>query len=80
MSITSYHRSDRYLSLTSNTAIERRSETLDEGKKDHPCAIVVAVPQGDKGQVRTIVAPITLPSVVPTQALRLKFQLTFAKA
>ena len=31
----------------------------DEGKKDRPCAIVVAVPQGEKGQVRTIVAPIT---------------------
>ncbi len=30
-----------------------------EGKKDRPCAIVVAVPQGDSGQVRTVVAPIT---------------------
>lgn len=30
-----------------------------EGKKDRPCAIVVAVPQGDSGQIRTIVAPIT---------------------
>lgn len=30
-----------------------------EGKKDRPCAIIVAVPQGDDGQVRTVVAPIT---------------------
>ncbi len=30
-----------------------------EGSKDRPCAIVVAVPQGEAGQVRTIVAPIT---------------------
>lgn len=30
-----------------------------EGTKDRPCAIVVAVPQGEGGQVRTVVAPIT---------------------
>ncbi|BCH34135.1 hypothetical protein MesoLjLc_60650 [Mesorhizobium sp. L-8-10] len=30
-----------------------------EGTKDRPCAIVVAVPRGEGGQVRTIVAPIT---------------------
>lgn len=30
-----------------------------EGLKDRPCAIVVAVPQGDSGQVRTVVVPIT---------------------
>ena len=30
-----------------------------EGAKDRPCAIVVAVPHGDDGQIRTVVAPIT---------------------
>lgn len=30
-----------------------------EGLKDRPCAIVVAVPKGDRGPVSTIVAPIT---------------------
>lgn len=30
-----------------------------EGMKDRPCAIVVAVPQGEGRQVRTVVAPIT---------------------
>jgi len=30
-----------------------------EGKKDRPCAIVVALPSNDSGQVRTVVAPIT---------------------
>lgn len=30
-----------------------------EGSKDRPCAIVVTVPEGDGGQVRTVVVPIT---------------------
>lgn len=30
-----------------------------EGSKDRPCAIIVAVPEEERGQVRTIVAPIT---------------------
>ncbi len=30
-----------------------------EGAKDRPCAIVIAVPHGEDGHVRTIVAPIT---------------------
>lgn len=30
-----------------------------EGKKDRPCAIVVATPRDEQGQIRAIVAPIT---------------------
>jgi hypothetical protein len=30
-----------------------------EGSKDRPCAIIVAVPGEERGQVRTIVVPIT---------------------
>jgi len=30
-----------------------------EGSKDRPCAIVVAAPRDDRGNIRTIVAPIT---------------------
>ncbi|WP_442578567.1 hypothetical protein ACSBOB_23975 [Mesorhizobium sp. ASY16-5R] len=32
---------------------------LMEGRKDRPCAIVVAAPRDERGHVRTIVAPIT---------------------
>lgn len=42
-----------------------------EGKKDRPCAIVVAVPQ-DASKIRTIVAPIThTPPIDPTTSLEI---------
>ncbi|WP_428645597.1 hypothetical protein [Roseibium sp.] len=43
-----------------------------EGSKDRPCAIVVAVPRGERGQIRTIVAPIThSPPIDPETSLEI---------
>ncbi len=36
-----------------------RDAGADEGSKDRPCAIVVAVTVGEAGEIRTVVAPIT---------------------
>jgi len=49
-----------------------RDQGAVEGSKHRPCAIVVAVPQGEDGHIRTIVTPIThSPPADPSTSLEI---------